>query len=80
MNPRVLLMGCLLALYGAAMMMFWHSIAGQPPAARLETAGRLALHEGQTIVGVEETAQGLAFAIGDDVRDEKYSDEKYSDV
>ena len=71
MNPCVLLMGCLLALYGAAMAMFWYGIARQKPAARLETAGRLALHEGQTIVGVEETAQGLAFALGNDVRDEQ---------
>jgi len=65
MNPSVLLMGCLLAWYVAAMVMLWHGITGEDPEAGLETAGRLALKEGQTIVGVVETAQGLAFAIGD---------------
>lgn len=74
MHPSVLLMVCLLALYVAAMVMFWHGIARQPPAARVETAGRLALQTGQTIVGVVETAQGLAFAIGEYVRDEQYED------
>jgi hypothetical protein len=72
MNPSVLLMMCLLSLYVAGMVMFWHGIAGQQPAARLETARRLALQAGQTIVGVVETAQGLACAIGDYVRDEKH--------
>jgi len=52
MHPSVLLMGCLLTLYVVTMVMFWHSRAGQPPAARVETAGRLALQTGQTIVGV----------------------------
>ena len=74
MHPSVLLMGCLLTLYVGTMVMFWHSRAGQPPAARVETAGRLALPAGQTIVGVVETAQGLAFAIGEYVRDEQYED------
>ena len=69
MHPSVLLMGCLLTLYVVTMVMFWHGIARQPPAARVETAGRLALQAGQTIVGVVETAQGLAFAIGEYVRD-----------
>jgi hypothetical protein len=62
----------LLALYVAAMVMLWQGITGQAPEAGLETAGRLTLKEGQTIVGVVETAQGLAFALGDSVRDEKY--------
>ena len=74
MHPSVLLMGCLLALYVVAMVMFWHGRARQPPAARVETDVRLALKAGQTIVGVVDTAQGLAFAIGDEVRDEKYYD------
>ena len=74
MHPSVLLMVCLLTLYVVTMVMFWHGIAGQQPVARLETAGRLALPAGQTIVGVVETAQGLAFALGDEVRDEKYED------
>jgi len=65
-------MVCLLSLYVAAMVMFWHGKSGQQPAARWETAGRLALKEGQTIVGVVETVQGMAFALGDYVRDEKY--------
>ena len=74
MNPSVLLMSWLLSLYVAAMVMFWHCVSGQKPAARLDTAVRLALQKDQTIVGVVETAQGMAFAIGDDMRDEKYSD------
>ena len=74
MPPRDLLMGCLLTLYVVTMAMFWHGIAGQRSAARLETAGRLALQAGQTIVGVVETAQGLAFAIGEYVRDEQYEE------
>jgi len=65
---------CLLTLYVVTMAMFWHGIAGQQPVARLETAGRLALQTGQTIVGVVETAQGLAFAIGEYVRDEQYEE------
>jgi hypothetical protein len=40
----------------------------------LETDVRLALQAGQTIVGVVETAQGLAFAIGEYVRDEQYEE------
>ena len=74
MHPSVLLMGCLLTLYVVTMVMFWHGRAGQQPAARVETAGRLALPAGQTIVGVVETAHGLAFTLGDYVRDEKYYD------
>ena len=72
MRPSVLLIVCLLALHGAAMVMFWHGRAGQQPEARVETAGRLTLKAGQTIVGVVETAHGLAFTLGDYVRDEKY--------
>ena len=75
MHPSVQLIVYLLALYMVAMVMFWHGIAGQPPAARVETDVRLALQAGQTIVGVVETAQGLAFAIGDEVRDEQYEDD-----
>jgi hypothetical protein len=74
MHPSVLLMVCLLALYVVAMVMFWHGSAGHKPAARVEPAGRLALQAGQTIVGVVETAQGLAFAIGAYVRDEQYEE------
>ena len=74
MPPSVLLMVCLLALYAVAMVMFWHGIAGQPPAARVETDVRLALKAGQTIVGAVETAQGLAFAIGEYVRDAQYEE------
>ena len=72
MNPSVRLMVCLLSVYGAAMVMFWYGRAGHKPAAREESAGRLALPAGQTIVGVVETAQGLAFALGNHVRDEQY--------
>jgi hypothetical protein len=74
MHASVLLMVCLLALYVVAMVMCWHGLSGQQPAARWETAGRLALKEGQTIVSVVETAQGLAFGIGASGRDEKSSE------
>ena len=74
MHPSVLLMVCLLSLYVAAMVMFWHGRAGHKSVASLETAGRLALPAGQTIVGVVETAQGLAFAIGEYVRDAQYEE------
>ena len=74
MHPSVLLIVCLLAWYGAAMVMFWHGSAGQQPEAHFETEVRLALHEDQTIVGVVETAHGLAFALGDAVRDEQSED------
>jgi len=74
MHPSVLLMGCLLSLYVAAMGMFWHGLSGHKPEARLETEVRLALKAGQTIVGAVETAQGLAFAIGEYVRDAQYEE------
>jgi len=74
MHPSVLLMGCLLTLYVVTMVMFWHGRAGHKSVASLETAGRLALQAGQTIVGVVETAQGLAFAIGEYVRDAQYEE------
>jgi len=72
MIEAVWLMVYLLSLYIAAMVMFWHGKSGQQPDARLETAGRLALQESQTIVGVVDTVQGMAFALSDYVRDEKY--------
>ena len=72
MHPSGWLMVYLLALYIAAMGMFWHGKSGQQPDARLETAGRLALQEGQTIVGVVDTVHGMAFALSDAVRDEQY--------
>ena len=74
MHPSVLLMVCLLSLYVAAMGMFWHGLSGHKPEARLETEVRLALKAGQTIVGAVETAQGLAFAIGEYVRDAQYEE------
>jgi hypothetical protein len=39
-----------------------------------DTKGCFALKEGQTIVGVKDTGNGLAFALSDDVRDERSSD------
>jgi len=60
-------MVCSLSLYAAAMVMFWYGIARQKLADRLDTEGRLALKAGPTIVGVMDTAQGMAFALGDDV-------------
>jgi hypothetical protein len=74
MNPSVLLMVRLLAWYAAAMVIFWCSLGGAKREERRDTKGCFALKEGQTIVGVRETAQGLEFACGTAVRDEGYYD------
>ena len=78
MNSSVLLMVCLLSLYAVAMVVFWHCRSGQKPGARLETEVHLALKEGQTIVSVVETAQGLTFGIGGYGREEKSSDTEHT--
>ena len=64
MQPGVLLMGCLLALYLAAMVMFWHGLRGHKSEEPLGTEGRFTLRAGQTILGVMDTTEMMCFCIG----------------
>ena len=70
MSPGVLLLICLLSWYLAAMVIFWYCLQEQTIQAPMSVAVRFALQEGQTIIGVEDTTQGIDFHIGDYVRDE----------
>jgi hypothetical protein len=72
MQPGVVLIVYLATLYIVAMVIFWHCLWGQKPQEPVVTEVPFALQAGQTILGVEETTQGMHFAIGDDVRDEYY--------
>jgi len=74
MQPGVVLIVYLATLYILAMIIFWHCLGGQQPKESLVTAVPFALKEGQTILGVEDTTQGIDFSIGDYVRDEHYYD------
>ena len=64
MQAGVLLMGCLLALYLVAMVMFWHGSRGHQHAEPRRMAGRLTLREGQTILGVMDTPALRCFCLG----------------
>ena len=64
----------LLALYIGAMVLLWQSPRGQKTATPLVTEVPFALREGQTIVGIGETTQGIDFYIGNHVMDENYYD------
>jgi hypothetical protein len=74
MQPGVMLIVSLATLYILAMVIFWHCLWGQQPKEPLVTEVPFALKEGQTILGVAETTQGIDFSIGDYVRDEHYYD------
>jgi hypothetical protein len=74
MPPGVMLMVSLAALYILAMVIFWQCLWGQPPQEPVVMEVPFALQAGQTILGVDETTQGMHFAIGDYVRDEHYHD------
>ena len=69
-----LLIAYLLAFYLLAMLFLWRSLRGQKQEPILVREVRFALREGQTIVGVGDTTQGMDFYIGDYVLDEKYYD------
>jgi hypothetical protein len=56
------------------MVFYWCSTRKQNVEAPMGRQVRFALKEGQTIVGVEDTPQGVAFYIGGYVRDERYYD------
>ena len=64
----------LLTFYLLALWFLWRYIRRQETESPLGPEVPFALKEGQTIVGVGETAQGIDFYIGDYVMDEKYSD------
>jgi hypothetical protein len=64
MQAGVLLIGCLLALYLVAMVIFWHGLRGHKKAEPLRMAGRFTLREGQTILGVMDTPEMMCFCIG----------------
>jgi hypothetical protein len=67
-------------------LFFWYSVVlglyliqvawkrWRPGARTRPQESGIALKAGQTILGVRETAQGLEFALGVNVRDEKYYD------
>ena len=74
MQPGVMLIVYLATLYILAMIIFWHCLGGQQPKEPLVTEVPFALKEGQTLLGVAETPQGIDFSIGDYVRDEHYYD------
>jgi hypothetical protein len=64
MNPPVLLITSLAISYLLAMLFFWLSIRGQNTRTTLGTEVRLALREGQTILGVMDTTEIMRFCIG----------------
>jgi hypothetical protein len=64
----------LLTLYLLAMVLLWRSLRAKETAPSLGTEVPFALREGQTIIGIGETTQGIDFYIGDYVRDEHYHD------
>jgi hypothetical protein len=70
----LLLILYLLTLYIVAMLVLRHYLRGQKSEAPLVTEVRFVLREGQTILGVGDTRQGMDFYIGDYVMDEKYYD------
>ena len=72
MRPGVLLIVSLFSWYLAAILMLWYCLWEQKPKEPLVTEVSFVLKEGQTIVGVGETSQGMDFYIGDYMRDEKY--------
>ena len=70
----ILLIIYLLTLYLVAILVLQHCIRGQTQEPTPGTGARFALREGQTILGVGDTRQGMDFYIGDYVMDEKYYD------
>jgi len=74
MQPGGVLIVYLATLYILAMVIFWYCLGGQKPKEPLVTEVPLTLRAGQTIVGIGETTQGIAFYIGDSVTDEQNYD------
>jgi hypothetical protein len=74
MNPGALLLLALCSWYLGAMILFWYSVLAGKPEAPVHTKGSLVLSAGETIVGVEETQDGMDFSIGGYMQDEQYYD------
>ena len=74
MTLGALLLASLASLYFLAMLFLWRSLWGQKTELTASTEVRFALREGQTIVGVGDTTQGIDFYIDDYVRGENYYD------
>ena len=74
MTLGVLLITYVAALYLLGLWCLWRSLQGQKTAATAGTEVRFALKEGQTIVGVGETTEGMDFYMDDSVVDENYYD------
>jgi hypothetical protein len=74
MSLGVLLIAYLAALYLLAMWFLYRSLRGQNQESTSDTEVRFALKEGQTIIGVGDTTEGMSFYIDDYVMDEKYHD------
>jgi hypothetical protein len=74
MQSSMVLILYLATLCFLAMVIFWQCLREEKPTEPWVTKVSFALKEGQTILGVKETPQGMDFYIGDYVRDEKYYD------
>jgi hypothetical protein len=68
MQPGVLLIMSLLAWYLAAMLLFWYALREPHPTKRQAMEIPFALKEGQTILGIEDSVQGIDFYIGNSGR------------
>jgi hypothetical protein len=65
MEPGGLLIVSLLTWYLAVMVIYWCSIGGQKTEAPVGMEVRVALREGQTILGVMDTTQSTCFCVGE---------------
>ena len=74
MQPSTVLMLYLAIFYLLAMVVFYCCLQEQKPKELRVTDIFFALKEGQTILGVEETSQGVTFYVGGSVRDDWYYD------
>jgi hypothetical protein len=59
MPPGVMLIVSLATLYILAMVIFWQCLWGQQPKEPFVTEVPVTLKEGQTILGVADTTQGI---------------------
>ena len=74
MQPGVVLIVYLAALFILAMVIYWHGLAHQPPKKPQIMEIPFALKEGQTILGIEDTGEGIDFYIGNYREGRKYYD------
>jgi hypothetical protein len=74
MQPGVLLIVCLLSWYLAAMVIYWYCLGKQYAKKPQVMEVPFALKEGQTILGIEDTAQGMDFYIGNHKEKRRYFD------